>query len=95
MVTPRGELDPLPVRLDLPHVRCEPAEEGLGRGGGAGLPLVEGRPGGLDRFDDAFFEVGAVLLHHDDGLLEQVFFEDLALKLPVYGNVGDVPGRSE
>jgi hypothetical protein len=35
----------------------------------------------LDGAHDAFFEVGAVLLHYDDGFLEGVFFVDLFLEL--------------
>jgi hypothetical protein len=43
----------------------------------AGLPFVEGLPCGLEGADDAFFEVGRVLLHDDDRFLEEVFLVDL------------------
>jgi hypothetical protein len=45
------------------------------------LPFVEGLPCGLKSAHNAFFEVGAVLLHYDDGFLEGVFFVDLFLEL--------------
>lgn len=59
-------------------------------GGEAGLPFVEGGPGGLEGADDSGFEVGGVLLHDDYGLLEGVFFVDLFLELTHDGLVGDV-----
>lgn len=58
-------------------MRRETAPGILNGGGHAGLPFVKGLPGGLDGADDAFFEVGGVLLHDDDGLLEEVLFVDL------------------
>ena len=66
----------------------EGLEEGLGLYRGAGLPFFEGVPGGLDGTYDAEFEGCAVLLRHDEGFLEQVFFEDLALHLAGYSCVG-------
>jgi len=46
----------------------------------ASLPFVERGPCGLDSFDNALFEVSRVLLDDDDGLVEEVLFENLALK---------------
>ena len=45
------------------------------------MPFVKSLPGGLEGAHDAFFEVGAVLLHYNDGFLERVFFVDLFLEL--------------
>ena len=60
------------------------------------MTLIEGLPGGLDGADDAFFEVGAVLLHYDNGFLERVFFVDLFLELAGDGCVCYVSeGRQE
>ena len=39
--------------------------------------------------DDAFFKVCAVLLHDDDGFVEEVFFVDLSEELLGDGLVGD------
>ena len=93
VVAPRGKADPFPVRGERGHVLAEGAPGVLDGGGHARLPLVECLPGGLDGADDAFFEVGAVLLHDDDGLLECVFFVDLLLELARDGGVGYVSGR--
>ncbi len=90
VVAARGELDPLAIGLDGGHVGGEPAEEGLAGRNGARLPFVECGPGRLDSLHDAFFEMGAVLLHHDDGLLEEVLLEDLTLELAMNGGIGNI-----
>jgi hypothetical protein len=42
----------------------------------------------LEGADDGFFEVGGVLLHYYDGLLEEVFFVDLFEELAGDEGVG-------
>jgi len=88
-----GELDPFAVRSESGHVGCKRTKDILRCGRGTGLPLVEGLPCGLDRLDDAFFEMGRVLLHHDDGFLKEVFFQDLPRELTVDSLVGNVSDK--
>lgn len=69
VVGSRGKRDPFAVRHELSHVDTKLAPSLLNRGGHPRLPLVEGRPCGLDGAHNAFLEMGRVLLHDDDGLL--------------------------
>lgn len=52
------------------------------------LPLVEGRPGHLNRANDALLEVLRVLLHDDDALLQRILLVHLLLKLTSDETVG-------
>lgn len=60
------------------------------RGSSARPPLVEGLPCRLDSTNDAVFEIGAVLLHDDDGFLEEILFENLLVQLLRYSLVDEV-----
>lgn len=81
VVAPRCEADPFPVWGKMRHVLAEGGPSILHGGRHSGLPLVKGLPGRLNGANDAFFKVGAVLLHYDDRFLEGVFFVDLFLEL--------------
>lgn len=72
-----SESDPFTVRHELGHVDTQSSPSLLDTGGHSGLPFVESLPSGLDGSNDAFFEVGRVLLHDDDGLLQGVLLVDL------------------
>ena len=69
----------------------EGLEEGLGLYQGTRLPFFKGVPCRLDGMYNAKFEGCTVLLRHDERLLQQVFFEDLALHVAGYSCVGWVP----
>ena len=87
MVAPRRKADPLAVRRQTSRLLAERPPRILHGVGHARLPFVECLPGGLDGAHDAFFEVDAVLLHDDDGLLEGVLFVVLFLELAGDGSI--------
>lgn len=88
VVGPRGESDPFRVGLETTHGDAEAEPGVLDLGAHAAGPLVKSLPSGLDAADDALFEMGRVLLHDDDRLLQSILFLDLTLKLAVDGRVG-------
>lgn len=92
VLRPTGKRDPLSICTLFLHVRCEIPQLRMDVSVRTQIPFIEGGPGGLEGADDAFFEGGAVLLHYDDGFLEEVFFEDLAGELAGDAGVGDVAG---
>ncbi len=90
-----GKGDPLGVGLERAHLDAEAEPGVLNLGRHAAGPLVEGLPSALDTANDALLEVGRVLLHDDDGLLESVLLVDLALELTedlLVGSVGVLAG---
>lgn len=82
-----GKGDPFTVGHQLGHVDAQGSPGLLNAGGHSRLPFVKGLPGGLNGPNDAFLEVGRVLLHDDDGLLQGVLLVDLLLQLPVDSQV--------
>ena len=82
--------DPLMIWGKGGHVCRERTVGALIRGNSPRLPLVEGLPSRLDSTNDAIFEMGAVLLHDDDGFLKEILFENLLVQLLRYSLIDEV-----
>lgn len=88
MIAPRRKTDPLPIRSEGSHMLTKSSPRILDARTHPRLPFVKGLPGRLDSAHNAFFEMGRVLLHDDDGFLEGIFFVDLFCQLARDGGVG-------
>jgi hypothetical protein len=87
MIAPGSKRDPFVIGSERGEVGREAGKGFVYSKGGTRLPFLERLPGGLEGADDALFKVSRVLLHDDDGFLEEVFFVDLFLELASDGLV--------
>lgn len=86
-----GKRDPFAFRGKLGKVRRNRVEHVLDGACGARLPLVKCLPRGFDSADNSLFEMSTLLLHDNDGFLEEVFLDDLLLKLGQDTLISDIP----